>query len=83
MSSSSMTDQNRGSWSNHLEFLLSGLGMAVGVANIWRFPYVTYSNGGGSFLVPYVIIVIVLGMPLLFQEMAIGQYAKVGSNKVQ
>ena len=76
------THDIRGSWGNHLEFLLSSLGLAVGVGNVWRFPYIAYSNGGGSFLLPYVLILLFVGLPLLFQELAIGQYAKVGCNKV-
>ena len=64
------------------QIIFYSLGLAVGVGNVWRFPYVAYSNGGGTFLVPYVLSLVLLGLPLLFQEMAIGQYAKVGSNKV-
>lgn len=72
----------RGHWGSHLQFLLSGLALAVGVGNVWRFPYIVYSNGGGSFFIPYIVTLLFVGLPILFQEMAIGQYAKVGCSKV-
>jgi len=49
---------------------------------VWRFPYVAFQNGGGSFLIPYVIMLFVVGMPCFFVEMSLGQYGRVGANKV-
>ena len=73
---------SRESWGNHFEFFLSSLGLAVGLGNVWRFPYVAYENGGGTFMVPYLIMLFIVGLPCLFVEQSVGQYARVGANKV-
>ena len=73
----------RETWGNHCEFFLSSLGLAVGLGNVWRFPYVCYENGGGSFLIPYVGMLILVGLPAFFMELSLGQYSRVGSNKVK
>ena len=72
----------RAEWGNHCEFFVSSLGLAVGLGNIWRFPYVCYSNGGGTFLFPYVIMLLVVGLPLFFMEMVLGQYAGLSAPKI-
>ncbi len=77
-----MAPTERGAWRNRWEFLLASLGLAVGVGNVWRFPYLTYANGGGSFLIPYALALFLIGIPMLFQEMAVGQYSRKGCNEV-
>ncbi|CAH1777693.1 unnamed protein product [Owenia fusiformis] len=67
----------RGNWSGKLEFLLSCLTFAVGLGNIWRFPYLCYRNGGGAFLIPYLLFVALCAMPLFFLEVAIGQFGSL------
>lgn len=53
-------------------FILAAIGSAVGLGNIWRFPYVAYENGGGAFIIPYLIALLCAGIPLLFLDYAIG-----------
>uniref|UniRef100_A0A674NT74 Transporter n=1 Tax=Takifugu rubripes TaxID=31033 RepID=A0A674NT74_TAKRU len=69
---------NRPTWSKQIEFTLAGIGCAVGLGNIWRFPYLCYRSGGGAFLVPYLLMLFVLGIPLLHMELTVGQYTRRG-----
>ncbi|XP_072521205.1 sodium- and chloride-dependent GABA transporter ine isoform X1 [Salminus brasiliensis] len=71
-------EQQRETWTRRLEFVLASVGYAVGLGNVWRFPYLCYRSGGGAFLIPYVIMLFVCGIPLLFMEYAIGQYTRLG-----
>ncbi|KAK5872706.1 hypothetical protein PBY51_013381 [Eleginops maclovinus] len=73
-------DENpeRGNWSNKTEYMLSMIGFAVGLGNIWRFPYLTYKHGGGAFLIPYFLMLVLCGIPLFFLENAIGQFCSQG-----
>nr|WP_203453803.1 sodium-dependent transporter [Jiangella aurantiaca] len=64
--------REREQWGTRAGFLLAAIGSAIGLGNIWRFPYVTYENGGGAFLVPYLIALLTAGIPFLILEYAIG-----------
>ncbi|MFB6349034.1 sodium-dependent transporter [Moraxella sp. ZJ142] len=66
----------RESWSARSGFILAAIGSAVGLGNIWRFPYVSYENGGGAFFLPYLIALATAGFPLLFLDYVVGQKYK-------
>ncbi|XP_077848429.1 sodium- and chloride-dependent transporter XTRP3 isoform X6 [Macaca mulatta] len=72
-------EKTRPLWSNPLQFVFACISYAVGLGNVWRFPYLCQMYGGGSFLVPYIIMLIVEGMPLLYLELAVGQRMRQGS----
>ncbi|KAG7223112.1 hypothetical protein INR49_015871, partial [Caranx melampygus] len=71
--------EERGHWGSKVEFLLAVAGNVVGLGNVWRFPYLCYKNGGGAFLVPYLVFVVTCGIPLFLLETAVGQYTQEGS----
>ncbi|XP_063719108.1 sodium- and chloride-dependent GABA transporter 1-like [Symsagittifera roscoffensis] len=67
---------SRQSWSNHLDFVITLLGFAVGLGNLWRFPYLCFQHGGGAFLVPYLLFMVASGAPLFFLEVSLGQFSQ-------
>ncbi|WP_323795765.1 sodium-dependent transporter [Nisaea sp.] len=67
----------REQWGTQLGFILATIGSAVGIGNIWRFPYIAGENGGGSFLLIYLVCVVLIGLPLVIAELAIGRTARL------
>jgi NSS family neurotransmitter:Na+ symporter len=60
-------------WGSRLGFVMAAVGSAVGLGNIWRFPYMAYDNGGGAFMIPYVFAVFTAGIPLMIMEFSLGK----------
>ncbi|XP_009329618.1 PREDICTED: sodium- and chloride-dependent transporter XTRP3 [Pygoscelis adeliae] len=72
-------EKSRPLWDNPLQFVFACISYAVGLGNVWRFPYLCQMYGGGGFLIPYFIMLIAEGMPLLYLELAVGQRMRQGS----
>ena len=71
--------EKRPLWNSRFAFIMAAVGSAVGLGNIWRFPYIAFKNGGGAFLIPYLIALFMVGIPLMIIEQGIG-YKYKGSS---
>ncbi|XP_063054973.1 sodium- and chloride-dependent transporter XTRP3-like [Engraulis encrasicolus] len=69
----------RPSWDNPMQFVLACVSYAVGLGNVWRFPYLCQMHGGGGFMIPYMLMLVLEGIPLFSMELAIGQKMRLGS----
>jgi NSS family neurotransmitter:Na+ symporter len=70
----------QGEWSSHINFILAATGSAVGLGNIWKFPYITGENGGGAFVIVYLLCVVLIGVPIMMAETLLGR--RGGANPV-
>ena len=68
-----MTETVHGMWSSRLMFILAAAGSAVGLGNIWRFPYVAGENGGGVFVLAYLVCIFMIGVPIMIAEITLGR----------
>jgi NSS family neurotransmitter:Na+ symporter len=66
----------REQWGTRVGFILAAVGSAIGLGNIWRFPYITYENGGGAFLIPYFFAMLTAGIPFMILEFGVGHKGK-------
>lgn len=74
--------QERDTWMNRPTFILAAIGSAIGLGNFWRFPYLTYKYGGAAFFFPYIMCLVFMGIPLLLQELSLGQKFQRGDVSV-
>ncbi|CAF4651022.1 unnamed protein product [Rotaria sp. Silwood1] len=72
-------EEEREEWDRPMEFFLSLIGCSIGLGNVWRYPYIAFKNGGGAFIIPYFCIYFLIGTPLFFLEMSLGQFTSSGS----
>jgi len=70
------TKNNRGSWSSKMAFVMAAAGSAVGLGNLWKFPYISWQNGGGFFILIYLIAIILIGLPIMIAEISMGKLSR-------
>lgn len=68
-------------WSGGMEFLMACISTSVGLGNVWRFPFTAFENGGGAFLIPYIIILLLVGKPFYYLEAVLGQFTSRSCTK--
>lgn len=68
----------REKWSSRPAFIVAAVGSAIGFGNVWRFPSLAYKYGGGAFFIPYILALVIIGIPILILEISVGQYYQTG-----
>ncbi|XP_048246078.1 sodium- and chloride-dependent glycine transporter 1-like [Haliotis rufescens] len=76
------TKDQRAKWNSRLEYILSLVGFCVGFGNLWRFPYICNRNGGGAFLLPFLLCLLIIGFPVFFLEVSLSQFSGRGTPRV-
>jgi len=76
--SNASTEEPRQEWGNRMQFFLACIGYSVGLGNVWRFGYLCAKSGGGAFLIPYFINLIIVAIPLMYMEFSVGQFTQRG-----
>ena len=72
-------DADRDRWASNSTFIIASVGCAIGLGNLWRFPYLCYKHGGATFFIPYILSLVFLGVPFLCLEFALGQIMQKGN----
>nr|KAF6497823.1 solute carrier family 6 member 15 [Rousettus aegyptiacus] len=75
----SEVEDERPTWNNKMQYILAQVGFSVGLGNVWRFPYTCQKNGGGAYILLYLILLLVIGIPLFLLELSVGQRIRQGS----
>ncbi|XP_055906728.1 sodium-dependent nutrient amino acid transporter 1 isoform X1 [Eupeodes corollae] len=78
MTCTTSSGSSREKWGKEIEFLLSCIALSVGLGNVWRFPFIALENGGGAFVIPYIIVLLLIGRPVYYMEVIIGQFSSRG-----
>ena len=71
-----MSDEGRGQWGSRISFVLAAAGSAVGLGNLWKFPYITGMNGGGAFVLIYLVCILLVGLPIMIGEVLLGRMSR-------
>jgi NSS family neurotransmitter:Na+ symporter len=72
-------EKQREHWGSKLGFIMAAAGSAIGLGTLWKFPYVTGENGGGAFVLVYILCTLLIGIPLFIAELLIGRLAQKGA----
>ena len=68
-----MEERQRGHWSSNVGLVLAATGSAIGLGNLWKFPYITWENDGGAFVLVYLVCILIVGLPIMMAELLIGR----------